>query len=221
MLRVRQTPGRRGGRHRPPQPDEVKVKVAATAICHSDLHDAKGDFGGGLPFVGGHETAGYVEEVGSAVACVAPGDHVIVSLPRVVRRLLLLHQGDALLLRDQGHVRRQRDPDEHQGRGGHPEGARGRFCGVCPGPRVSAREDRRRLPHGRRLLARVWGDDRLWCRGQSHEGAAAFQRRRHRDRGRRAERRPGRGRLWSQSHHRGRYRGFEADKGSGVGATHG
>ena len=65
---------------RPAQPDEVKVKVAATAICHSDLHDAKGDFGGGLPFVGGHETAGYVEEVGSAVTCVAPGDHVIVSL---------------------------------------------------------------------------------------------------------------------------------------------
>ena len=40
------------------------MKVAATAICHSDLHDMHGDFGGGLPFVGGHETAGYVDEVG-------------------------------------------------------------------------------------------------------------------------------------------------------------
>lgn len=65
---------------RPPRADEVRVKVAATAICHSDLHDIKGDFGGGLPFVGGHETAGYVEEVGAGVTAVKPGDPVIVSL---------------------------------------------------------------------------------------------------------------------------------------------
>jgi S-(hydroxymethyl)glutathione dehydrogenase / alcohol dehydrogenase len=65
---------------RAPKPDEVKVKVAATAICHSDLHDVKGDFGGPVGFVGGHETAGLVEEVGAAVTCVRPGDRVIVSL---------------------------------------------------------------------------------------------------------------------------------------------
>ena len=45
--------------------------MAATAICHSDIHDIHGDFGGGLPFVGGHETAGYVEEVGPGVTSVA------------------------------------------------------------------------------------------------------------------------------------------------------
>jgi S-(hydroxymethyl)glutathione dehydrogenase/alcohol dehydrogenase len=39
-----------------------------------------GDFGGKLPFVGGHETAGHVEEVGSGITCVEPGDPVIVSL---------------------------------------------------------------------------------------------------------------------------------------------
>jgi len=65
---------------RPPHPDEVLVKVAATAICHSDLHDIHGDFGGGLPFVGGHETAGRVAEVGGAVTAVSAGDPVIVSL---------------------------------------------------------------------------------------------------------------------------------------------
>jgi S-(hydroxymethyl)glutathione dehydrogenase / alcohol dehydrogenase len=65
---------------RAPQPDEVKVKVSATAICHSDLHDTRGDFGGPVPFVGGHETAGTVEEVGGAVTLVKPGDRVIVSL---------------------------------------------------------------------------------------------------------------------------------------------
>jgi S-(hydroxymethyl)glutathione dehydrogenase/alcohol dehydrogenase len=65
---------------RPAGPDEVKVKVAATAICHSDIHDIRGDFGGALPFVGGHETAGRVEEVGANVRAVKPGDPVIVSL---------------------------------------------------------------------------------------------------------------------------------------------
>jgi S-(hydroxymethyl)glutathione dehydrogenase/alcohol dehydrogenase len=65
---------------REPRSDEVKVKVVATAICHSDIHDIQGDFGGKLPFVGGHETAGHVEEVGSAVTCVKPGDPVVVSL---------------------------------------------------------------------------------------------------------------------------------------------
>jgi S-(hydroxymethyl)glutathione dehydrogenase/alcohol dehydrogenase len=65
---------------RAPRADEARVKVAATALCHSDLHDMHGDFGGGLPFVGGHETAGYVEEVGAEVTAVKPGDPVIVSL---------------------------------------------------------------------------------------------------------------------------------------------
>jgi S-(hydroxymethyl)glutathione dehydrogenase / alcohol dehydrogenase len=65
---------------RSPNPDEVRVKVAATAICHSDIHDIRGDFGGAPPFVGGHETAGYVSDVGANVTSVAPGDPVIVSL---------------------------------------------------------------------------------------------------------------------------------------------
>jgi len=65
---------------RPPGVDEVRVTVAATAICHSDIHDIRGDFGGEPPFVGGHETAGYVDEVGASVTSVKPGDHVIVSL---------------------------------------------------------------------------------------------------------------------------------------------
>ena len=65
---------------RSPRPDEVKVKVAATAICHSDIHDIHGDFGGGLPFVGGHETAGTVVETGAQVTRVKPGDQVVVSL---------------------------------------------------------------------------------------------------------------------------------------------
>jgi Zn-dependent alcohol dehydrogenase len=65
---------------RPPRRDEVRVRVRATAICHSDIHDINGDFGGMVPFVGGHETAGHVDEVGADVSSVKPGDAVIVSL---------------------------------------------------------------------------------------------------------------------------------------------
>ncbi len=64
----------------PPKDDEVKVKVSATAICHSDIHVCMGDLGGPLPFIGGHESAGYVEEVGKNVKSVKPGDTVLITL---------------------------------------------------------------------------------------------------------------------------------------------
>ncbi|MFC1953171.1 Zn-dependent alcohol dehydrogenase [Chloroflexota bacterium] len=64
----------------PPQGREVKVRIAATAICHSDIHVMKGEIQGRLPFVPGHESAGYVEEIGERVTSVKPGDPVVVSL---------------------------------------------------------------------------------------------------------------------------------------------
>jgi len=64
----------------PPKKGEVKVRIAATAICHSDIHFIRGDVGGSLPFVPGHESAGYIEEVGENVTSVKPGDAVVVSL---------------------------------------------------------------------------------------------------------------------------------------------
>ncbi len=63
-----------------PGPGEVKVKVACTAICHSDIHDMKGELPGPVPFVPGHETAGYVAELGPGVTGFKIGDHVVVSL---------------------------------------------------------------------------------------------------------------------------------------------
>lgn len=65
-----------------PQAGELKVKLSACAICHSDIHYMEGAWGGTLPAVYGHEAAGVVEEVGDGVTTVAPGDHVIVSLLR-------------------------------------------------------------------------------------------------------------------------------------------
>ena len=63
-----------------PRQGEVKVKLAATAVCHSDIHVIKGEIPGKLPFIAGHESAGYIEEVGEGVASVKPGDPVVASL---------------------------------------------------------------------------------------------------------------------------------------------
>jgi S-(hydroxymethyl)glutathione dehydrogenase/alcohol dehydrogenase len=59
-----------------PGPNEVLVRTAAAGLCHSDLHFMEGKYQPPLPVVLGHEIAGVVEAVGSAVTYVAPGDHV-------------------------------------------------------------------------------------------------------------------------------------------------
>ena len=65
----------------PPGKGEVTIRCAATSICHSDLHMIKGEHGPcPLPAVAGHETSGYVEEVGEGVTYVKPGDLVVYSL---------------------------------------------------------------------------------------------------------------------------------------------
>ncbi len=64
----------------PPDKDEVKVRIAATGICHSDILTIKGEFPARLPGIPGHESAGYVEEVGENVTSVKPGDHVVFSV---------------------------------------------------------------------------------------------------------------------------------------------
>jgi len=65
----------------PPGAGEVKVRIGAAAICHSDIHDFKGEHGiSTFPAVGGHEAAGYVEEIGEGVTYVKPGDHVVVTI---------------------------------------------------------------------------------------------------------------------------------------------
>ena len=62
-----------------PREDEVLVRMVGTGICHTDIACRDGDFPVPLPIVLGHEGAGVVEEVGSAVRSVSRGDHVILS----------------------------------------------------------------------------------------------------------------------------------------------
>jgi len=63
-----------------PGPREVLIKTAAAGVCHSDLHFVEGLYPAQTPMVLGHESAGVVEQVGSAVSYVEPGDHVITCL---------------------------------------------------------------------------------------------------------------------------------------------
>ncbi|MFF1721201.1 NAD(P)-dependent alcohol dehydrogenase [Streptomyces sviceus] len=62
-----------------PGPHEALVRIVATGLCHTDLGVASGGLPFPLPGVLGHEGAGVVEAVGSAVTGVAPGDHVVLS----------------------------------------------------------------------------------------------------------------------------------------------
>ena len=64
-----------------PRPEEVLVKIIATGICHTDLHARDGYFQMPYPAVYGHEGAGVVAAVGSAVEHLAVGDHVVMSFP--------------------------------------------------------------------------------------------------------------------------------------------
>jgi len=66
--------------HDKPGPREVLIRTAYAGICHSDLHIQEGLFPFPLPLVLGHESSGIVEQVGSEVTYVKPGDHVITCL---------------------------------------------------------------------------------------------------------------------------------------------
>ncbi len=63
----------------PPGPGEVRVKIAAAGVCHSDLHVRRGDWQPPAPLVMGHEGAGQVVEVGPGVTWLTEGDHVVLS----------------------------------------------------------------------------------------------------------------------------------------------
>ena len=62
-----------------PRANEVIVRMVATGLCHTDLSVRSQVIPFPLPAVLGHEGAGIVEEVGSAVKRLRPGDHVLAS----------------------------------------------------------------------------------------------------------------------------------------------
>ena len=82
-------------------PTDVIVKVGAAGLCRTDLHIIEGvwkdimDQGGNLlPYIMGHENAGWVEDVGSGVTSVKPGDTVICHPHRTCGICLSCRYGD-------------------------------------------------------------------------------------------------------------------------------
>jgi len=77
----------------PPRRSEVRVRVHAAGICHSDLHVVKGHSAEPLPAVLGHEGSGTIEAVGDGVKSLRPGQPVVLSWVRGCGRCALCAKG--------------------------------------------------------------------------------------------------------------------------------
>jgi Zn-dependent alcohol dehydrogenase len=78
----------------PPQANEVRIALAACAICHSDILYMDGAWGGRLPAIFGHEAAGVVAEIGPGVSLAEVGDPVVVTLIRSCGRCFFCDKGE-------------------------------------------------------------------------------------------------------------------------------
>jgi len=64
----------------PPGPGEVRVRLAASGVCHSDHWAIRhGNWGAPFPMLLGHEGAGVVQDVGEGVVGIAPNDRVVLA----------------------------------------------------------------------------------------------------------------------------------------------
>jgi S-(hydroxymethyl)mycothiol dehydrogenase len=63
----------------PPGPGELRVRVTATGVCHTDLNAKNGHFVPDFPILLGHEAAGVVEEVGPGVSRPRVGETVVLN----------------------------------------------------------------------------------------------------------------------------------------------
>jgi S-(hydroxymethyl)glutathione dehydrogenase/alcohol dehydrogenase len=81
----------------PTGPDQVRVRLHATGVCHSDLSIVTGALRHPLPAVPGHEGAGVVTQVGGDVTSVEVGDHVILNWTPSCRACYFCGRGEPYL----------------------------------------------------------------------------------------------------------------------------
>jgi len=97
-----------------PGPNEVLIRLAASGVCHTDLH-VKNMNGMGMryPILLGHEGAGYVESVGEGVSNLQPGDPVVIAYRAPCGDCPACRRGDLrrcwMALRPQQRLHRKRD----------------------------------------------------------------------------------------------------------------
>jgi len=92
-----------------PKGHEVLVRTAATGVCRTDLHYVEGFYQCEMPTIPGHESAGVVEQVGSYVDYVKPGDHVITCLSVFCGHCEACVTGHLVNCERQNDVRRRND----------------------------------------------------------------------------------------------------------------
>ncbi|PXY25736.1 alcohol dehydrogenase [Prauserella flavalba] len=80
-----------------PGPGEVRVKVRAAGVCHSDLSMINGTVTPEFPLILGHEAAGVVSATGPGVTRVANGDHVVVNWSPACRQCWFCQAGEPWL----------------------------------------------------------------------------------------------------------------------------
>jgi alcohol dehydrogenase (NADP+) len=67
--------------HRDPGPEDIAIEIAYSGICHSDIHQARDEWGGSIyPMVPGHEIVGHVISVGANVTKFKVGDRAAVGV---------------------------------------------------------------------------------------------------------------------------------------------
>jgi aryl-alcohol dehydrogenase len=112
-----------------PRANEVRIKIAASGICHTDIAVKQQDVLLPLPMILGHEGSGIVEAVGAGVTHVKPGDHVVLSGDScgVCRRCQhgLPSYCDEFVERNLTGLRVDASTPVHQ----HGDPVNGRFCG--------------------------------------------------------------------------------------------
>src|SRR5688572_6386027 len=88
----------------PPKRGEVRVKMGACGVCHSDLSAVNGTIALPLPLVLGHEAAGVVDALGEDVAGLAKGDHVVFSFIYMCGKCRFCAAGRPVLCVEQGRA---------------------------------------------------------------------------------------------------------------------
>jgi S-(hydroxymethyl)glutathione dehydrogenase/alcohol dehydrogenase len=80
-----------------PGPGDVRVRIAAAGVCHSDLSMINGTLAPQFPLVLGHEASGTIVEVGDQVRAVALGDRVVVNWAAACRECWFCQHGEPWL----------------------------------------------------------------------------------------------------------------------------